>query len=549
MKRKKLSPFEYMIIASVALLAASIAKYPNRAVGTRSRPDLKGKKEWPIIGNLITALSAKQVNLTKMQEAFDKYGNVYTFTVPFRGRFIMVNDPLSIEHVLKNNFNNYIKGRVFSHTFKDILGQGIFVSDQDAWRFHRKTAANIFTTRLYRQLVNGAFKDTARDLCQVLDRHDMSSTPVDLQQNFLKLTLDAFGKLTFGIQFNALLSEGPNEFGDAFDYLTSNIDGRVVNPFWFIADKLTPGKPRKLREAVAILEKYAARAVSQRRNETPGQAENRARDLLDHFIKYQDDGAQLDDNFLKDVFANFMVAGRDTTALTLTWQFYSLLANPRVLKNLLHELEVVLQGSDEFTYEGILHELPYLKAVFHETLRLYPQVPRNAKESIDDDVLPDGTVVHAGDIVGFSNWCMGRSKAVWGEDAALFVPERWLVDEELGSAFSSQTNHNHNKTGTTTTHVSPFGKFKMENQFKFNSFNSFNASPRLCLGQTFATLEAMVTTCILLQNFTFELLPGQKPEPKGSATLPMAKPLMVMARRRPTTSRYQDQVSNNDNKM
>lgn len=102
MNCKKRSPIEYMVIASVALLAASIAKYPNRAVGTRPRPDLKGKKEWPIIGNLITALSAKQVNLTKMQEAFDKYGDVYTFTVPFRGRFIMVNDPSAIEYILKS---------------------------------------------------------------------------------------------------------------------------------------------------------------------------------------------------------------------------------------------------------------------------------------------------------------------------------------------------------------------------------------------------------------------------------------------------------------
>ena len=66
-------------------------------------------------------------------------------------------------------------------------------------------------------------------------------------------------------------------------------------------------------------------------------------------------------------------AGRDTTALTLTWQFYSLMANPRVLKNVLKEIEVVLRGSEVYSYETMTHGLPYLKAVFHETLRLYPQ--------------------------------------------------------------------------------------------------------------------------------------------------------------------------------
>ncbi|KAF9406542.1 hypothetical protein BGZ94_003068 [Podila epigama] len=459
-----------------------------------------------------------------MQEAFALYGDVYTVTIPFRGRFIIVNSPQAIEHILKTNFNNYIKGSIFSEQFRDILGKGIFVSDQDAWRFHRKTASNIFTTRMYRQQVEGPFQKTALELCKVLDKYEASAQPVDLQQQFLRLTMDAFGKLTFGFDFNALATEGAHEFGDAFDFLTSCIDGRALNPFWFIMDRLTPGKSYKIKSSLAILESYARRATSSRRNETPSMAENRPRDLLDHFIHHvRDDGTQLTDSELRDVFVNFMVAGRDTTALTLTWQFYSLMSNPRVMKNVLREQEIVFRGSPhahEYTYEGILQDLPYLKAVFHETLRLYPQVPRNSKECLEDDVLPDGTVVHKGDIVGFSTWCMGRNKSVWGEDAEMFVPERWLVDEETGAPYCQETRSYANK--------SPFGKFKMENQFKFNSFN---AKPRLCLGQTFATLEAMVTSCILLRNFTFEMLPGQKCEPKGSATLPMAAPLMVRAKR------------------
>lgn len=168
--------------------------------------------------------------------------------------------------------------------------------------------------------------------------------------------------------------------------------------------------------------------------------------------------------------------------MTLTWQFYSLMANPRILKNVLKELDIVLQGSEIYTYETMMQGLPYLKAVFHETLRLYPQVPRNLKEVVEDDVLPDGTIVYKGDSVGFSTYAMGRNRSVWGEDAEVFCPERWLVDEEdvvkqahisSPAADSSPLN-----TGGNLKGVSPFGKFKMENQFKFNSFN---ANPRLCL--------------------------------------------------------------------
>lgn len=120
---------------------------------------------------------------------------------------------------------------------------------------------------------------------------------------------------------------------------------------------------------------------------------------------------------------NFLVAGRDTTAQGLTWQFYSLMANPRVMRNLVQEIDHVLQGSTEnMTYEVLQNGMPYAKAVFHETLRLHPPVPKNIKQAVADDVLPDGTRVYAGDFIGFSNWCMGRNKKVWGEDAEQFVP-------------------------------------------------------------------------------------------------------------------------------
>ncbi|KAF9331640.1 hypothetical protein BG006_005524, partial [Podila minutissima] len=135
------------------------------------------------------------------------------------------------------NFENYIKGEITSRQLSDILGNGIFVADGAVWRFHRKTAANIFTTRLYRDLVQGAFKSSANNLCSVLN-HRCLGEAVDLQSLFLRLTLDAFGKLTFGLEFNALVTEGPNEFGDAFDFLTSEADLRVTNSLWPLTDQI-----------------------------------------------------------------------------------------------------------------------------------------------------------------------------------------------------------------------------------------------------------------------------------------------------------------------
>lgn len=358
---------------------------------------------------------------------------------------------------------------------------------------------------------------------------NLSDRAVDLQQLFLRLALDSFGKAIFGIEFKTLSTPATekHEFAEAFDFLIANIDARILNPFWHWTDYLTPGKTAKLAHSIGVLDKHAAQAIAARwaEQEMPRSQEEeeearaaRPRDLLDHYISYTnpDDGSKLSHGALRDVFVGFMMAGRDTTSLAMTWMFYSILSQPRVLKNLRRELDTVLgvrYDPERLSYEVVMSELPYLKAIFHETLRLYPQTPRNARVAVADDVMPDGTRICAGDLVGYSLWTMGRNRSVWGEDAAIFVPERWLVDDD--------TLEHKAKTGSK----SPFGKFRMENQFKFNSFS---ASPRLCLGQTFATLEAMVTACVVLQQFEVTLVPGRPvPMPKGSASLPMLHPLLA----------------------
>ncbi|KAF8940661.1 hypothetical protein BGZ58_005397 [Dissophora ornata] len=491
--KRKRSPLEYVVLATLGFVIAATMKYPNRAILTRPRPDLKALGRdapgYPLIGNLPDLFKHREDLSPMLHDVLREHGDVISLTLPVFGRVIVINRPEFMEHILKTNFENYVKGDMFRWTLTDILGRGIFVSDDEQWRFHRKTASNIFSTRLYRTLVEGSFKSSAHDLSRVLDRHMYTNTLVDLQAQFLKLTLDAFGKLTFGLEFQALSQQGSNEFGDAFDFLTASADARLSNPLWMITDRLIPSQFKKYRESIDTLDKYAAMAVSNRRTESPEEKEERPRDLLDYFINYRsEDGTMLTDRELRDIFVNFMVAGRDTTAQGLTWQFYCLMANPRVMNNIVQEIDHVLQGSeDRLRYEVLMNELPYTKAVLHETLRLHPPVPKNVKQAVNDDVLPDGTRVYKGDFIGYSNWCMGRNQAVWGVDAELFVPERWLIPDPENKSL--------------------FGKFKPESQFKFISFN---AGPRLCLGQTFAILEAMVTTCILLQRDVAEPVASRK---------------------------------------
>ncbi|KAF9153459.1 Protein kinase alk2 [Actinomortierella ambigua] len=288
--------------------------------------------------------------------------------------------------------------------------------------------------------------------------------------------------LMFGLDLQSLANKGQNEFGDAFEYLSQMANNRIFNPA-FVITELLPWTLIRKRRAMAILDKYAAKAVEGHRRESPEQKSQRHSDLLDHFMRYKtEEGQGLTDKELRDVFVNFMLAGYVFVSGTLD------------------EIDTVLGGSKvPMTYEILLQGMPYLKAVMHETLRLHPPLNKNIKMASHDDVLPCGTKVYAGDFIAFSPWIMGRSRAVWGDDAEVFRPERWIDD---------------------------LGKFKTQNQFKFNSFNG---GPRVCLGQTFATIEILQTTCLLLQRYTFKMTPNHPPVTyKGSITLPMRHPLQTI---------------------
>jgi cytochrome P450 len=180
--------------------------------------------------------------------------------------------------------------------------------------------------------------------------------------------------------------------------------------------------------------------------------------------------------------------------------------HPEIEAKMREEIDVIFpNGSDDYTYETVSREMPYVKAVFYETLRLFPPVAISGVYALGPDVLPDGTRIVAGDAINFSMHCMARDTDIWGPNAAEFCPDRWLQYDNLSR--------------------SPFGKFKPENAFKFNSFNG---GPRICLGQQFATMEAMVTTIYVLQNFQFELKPDHPtPVPLLALTTPIQGGLFV----------------------
>lgn len=140
-----------------------------------------------------------------------------------------------------------------------------------------------------------------------------------------------------------------------------------------------------------------------------------------------------------------IIAGRDTTAQTLSWLFYELAAHPEHIEIIRQEVEQ-LMGKDAVEEKRWLpfedmKKLPYTQAVMHETIRLHPPVPKNGKQALKDDlIIPQGSnphnlppiKVYAGERIGWSDWVMNRLEDVWGPDASEFRPSRFLTKGEKG---------------------------------------------------------------------------------------------------------------------
>lgn len=93
---------------------------------------------------------------------------------------------------------------------------------------------------------------------------------------------------------------------------------------------------------------------------------------------------KVNDKYLRDIILNFMIAGKDTTANTMTWFLYMLCENPLVQERVVEEIKQVIgdeqvrTNPEEFVEkitDGVLDQMHYLHAALSETLRLYPAVP------------------------------------------------------------------------------------------------------------------------------------------------------------------------------
>nr|AAZ39646.1 cytochrome P450 monooxygenase [Petunia x hybrida] len=450
-----------------------------------------GKKRYhPIGGTMFNQLLNFHRLHDYMTDLAGKH-KTYRLISPFRNE-IYSSDPANVEYILKTNFDNYGKGWYSYSILKELLGDGIFTVDGDKWREQRKLSSHEFSTRVLRDFSSVVFRKNVAKLAHILSEAANSNKIVDIQDLFMKATLDSIFRVAFGVELDSMCGsneEGKN-FSNAFDNASALTLWRYVDMFWKIKKALNIGSEAKLRDNIRTVDAFVYKLIH-RKTEQMSKPEAdlslqwKKEDILSRFLQV----TGTDPKYLRDIILNFIIAGKDTTATTLSWFIYVLCKYPHVQEKIAQEIKeaaIEIEDATDITEfaanvsEDALEKMQYLHAALTETLRLYPAVPVDAKICLSDDTLPDGFSVNKGDMVSYQPYAMGRMKFIWGDDAEEYKPERWLDGD---------------------------GFFRQENPFKFTAFQ---AGPRICLGKEFAYRQMKIFSAVLLRYFGFRLSDDKK---------------------------------------
>ena len=377
-----------------------------------------------------------------------------------------------------------MKGRGLQGT-KAVLGNGLLTSEGEVHLRNRRLVQPAF----HRDRI-AAY---SRDMVDITLAHETTwhdGEPVDMQTDMSALTLTIVGRTLFG----ADLAGDAHEIGESLQGLMQGM-GRYVMLGPRVLRIPTPLRKRALT-SFARIDQIVQRIIDEHR------AVGDTGDMLSMLIAAEEDGAGFDDAQVRDEAMTLILAGHETTAMTLTWTWLLLAQNPAMAEWLHEELDTVLGGRAPTMDD--MGALPRSRAVIAEAIRLYPPAWIQGRRMLADiDVA--GWTVPAGATTLISQFAMHRSPR-WWESSLTFLPQRWI---DASGAFSEEA------PGQPRGAWFPFGW-----------------GNRKCIGEQFAWTEATLVLATLAQRWRPELVPGSDVTPMPAVTLRTKAGMPMVLRRR-----------------
>ncbi|SFE81663.1 Cytochrome P450 [Sulfitobacter brevis] len=387
-------------------------------------------------------------------------------------RWHMVMDPTAIRRILLEEVDSYPKSRATKSLLKPAIGDSLFIAEGAHWRWQRRAAAPVFSHRNVSNLA--PIMSGAAD--RAVDRIAAAGPrAVDLLEEMVTTTFDVIAGVTFS-------------GGDTFDRdkVHSAIDDYMaeagkISLFDILGFPDWVPRPGRIMSGPALkdMKALADSAITAR----GARGHDGVPDLLDLLLEGEDPKTKrkMSTAELRDNLLTFIVAGHETTALTLAWSLYLVAFDPAVQDRARAEVQDVLQGR---TATGAdVENLPFIRMIIDEALRLYPPAGIISRTAQKPDTLC-GREVRPGDTVMIPIYALGRNKLLW-EDPDAFRPDRF-ADRKAIDRYA----------------YLPFGD-----------------GPRICIGASFAIQEAVIILATLLGQFKLTPVEGKQPKPVMILTL------------------------------
>ncbi|KFA75692.1 hypothetical protein S40288_06163 [Stachybotrys chartarum IBT 40288] len=497
----------WQVAVGLGTLAVTIyiySSFTSPRITRHGRPLKRPPNTLPLVGNGLYFLRARQTLLAWFVRCERQLGyETVHISVPTLPPGVILHDPRNVDFVFRNE-GVFEKGDFVKRRTLALFGHGIINVDGPLWRAQRRAGLHFLGARNLRVLTDVALPRYLGDAVRELRRAGAAREVLDLQAVMMELTAQLVGKMAYDMEMHA-----GDDFTRAFDRASGYTAERFQNPLWFLTEPVFGASFRAClrtikafgRDIVASAVASAAAAAAATDKEDATELDTVSGSLIQSLLS-----ALGDEELVADAALNYLSAGRDTIAQALTWTFYMLQRHQPVAQKLQSVLRDALGEAGDDDAAPIDPErltptaLPYVTAVFYETLRLYPPVPLEIKQVQQATALPDGTLLPRTSVVVFCAWALGRSRTTWGPDADEFRPERWLA----GGRFVGR----------------PAGEFPV-----------FNGGPRLCVGKRMAELVAVHVIAVLARSFVFEPAYEGERVSKSSLTLPMKGGLPVYVRR------------------
>lgn len=388
---------------------------------------------------------------------YDRVGEIDADVVGYNvagttGYFI--THPDLVERILVTDASDYGKGALLQRSLGEYVGEGLFLLEGEEWKEQRTALQPTF----YRERI-AAYGETMTDFARESAAGWTDGQRLDILPEMRQYTLWVLGKTLLDVD----IDRTADALEPLLEALRERLDPRSFSayvPLWVP----TPTN-RRVRTARADFEATLEDIIAERRTEDVADREARD-DVLSLLLSL--DEATMSRKRLGHQLLTFLVAGHDTTALTLTYTWYLLGHHPEVQQRLHAELDGTLGDADPTPED--LFELPYLEQVLTEALRLFPPAFTTFR-SPKEPVRLGGYDIEADAQLTIPQWLVHRDGR-WYDDPDAFRPDRW-TDE-------------------------------FEARLPDYAYYPFGGGPRHCIGMRFARMEAKLAIATLARRYRFE---------------------------------------------